>query len=251
MRLPFAAVRPLCAAALCLAGWLVAPALRAETLRRGPDAFLAACVSRLPPVEIQVLTQVETPPVDNTLPSAELAALRKQALRRGQFVVGLTLVRQRYDMRWNYRGLREQNGARSCLRSRIEVTLTLTQQVYVASEFPLGSCGYDEVIAHEQRHVAANLAQLDNTARFVEDSLREQEGGAAPWLGEPDALRDAVLARARRGWMSQIESHFREVDREHAKIDTVEESQRYKQLCNGEMEHTLREIQAREAAKGH
>ncbi|MBB4013718.1 hypothetical protein [Niveibacterium umoris] len=211
---------------------------------------MAVCATRLPPTEIRVLTALDAPPVDNARPAAELALLRKQPLQPGEIVVGLTSVRQTYDFRWSYRGLKQRETGRSCLRSRIEVTLHLTQQVYVASEFAPGSCGYDEVIAHEQRHVAANLAQFERTARFVEDSLREQEGDAPPWLGEPDALRDAVMERARAGWMSQIETKFHEVDREHAKIDSVEESQRYKQLCNGEMERTLREIHQRETRKG-
>jgi len=239
-------------AALPLA--LAATAVQAEAPQRSPDAFAALCQTRLPPVEIRVLTELESPPLDLAHHAAELAVLRKQPLKPGEVVVGLTQVRQRYDMRWSYQGLRERNGSRSCIRSRIEVKLILNQQVYVATEFPQGTCGYDEVLAHEQRHVAANLAQLEKTARFVEDSLRAQEGDAPPWMGEPAALREAVLERARVSWMAQLETHFHQVDREHAIIDSMEESQRYRQLCNGEMERTLRGLMAKEppkdAAKG-
>ncbi len=248
MRIVFRSIRPVFSRLALLLG-LVANVAYAEGTQRGPDAFAALCEARLQPVEIRVLTELETPPLDLAHSAAELAVLRKQPLKAGEVVVGLTQVRQRYDMRWSYQGLRERNGARSCIRSRIEVKLILNQQVYVATEFPPGTCGHDEVLAHEQRHVAANLAQLEKTARFVEESLRAQEGGAPPWMGEPAALREAVLERARVSWMAQLEANFHQVDREHAIIDSVEESQRYRQLCNGEMERTLRGI-VKEPAKG-
>ena len=249
MHAVFQTFRSLVSCLVSLLGF-AALAAHAEGTQRGPDAFAALCETRLPPVEIRVLTEQELPPLDLTRSAAELAVLRKQPLKAGEVVVGLTQVRQRYDMRWSYQGLRERNGARSCIRSRIEVKLILNQQVYVATEFPAGTCGYDEVLAHEQRHVAANLAQLEKTARFVEDSLREQEGGAAPWMGEPAALRETVLERARVSWMAQLEANFHQVDREHAIIDSVEESQRYRQLCNGEMARTLRGLMGKDGAKG-
>lgn len=105
-----------------------------------------------------------------------------------------------------------------------DVRLTLLATIYVANEFPKGSCLYDEVLAHEERHhkVARTLfAELaaDATRRLAEDVA------ARPFIEVSSAAegRAAGLARVQAALDAASIDFAQRYDIQQDEIDSDEE----------------------------
>ena len=108
--------------------------------------------------------------------------------------------------------------------------------IYVGSEFLPGSCAYQEILAHEMRHLKAYLDHLPKVEslvraalnkRFTEQTdLRAGRAGARPcWSSEIDG-----------GWMPYIKNEMGKVEQLQAAIDSPQEYARLSKVCKGEVQ---------------
>jgi hypothetical protein len=127
------------------------------------------------------------------------------------------------DFDFEGKTLEHANGAGPCLTARVRVDLAVNPVVVrIGQELPVGSCLYEQVRAHEWRHVQVYeqfLASAPAQLRVVIESA--ERGGAGPDL--PIRMQDAVAA-----W---LKSENDAVHRAQAAIDTPEEYQRLTQAC--------------------
>lgn len=113
-----------------------------------------------------------------------------------------------------------------------EVHLHMSSQIYVANDFPKGTCLYEEILAHEERHheVARRLFTefaADATRRLAED-LRSRPflQVSGPWEG-----RSASQARLERAIAAAYVGFIERYEIEQGAIDTTEEYARIANAC--------------------
>lgn len=104
--------------------------------------------------------------------------------------------------------------------------------VYIASEYPRGSCQYAAILDHERLHVVIFQNTLDRYFTRVEKTLREAANSAKPILGrDPDRATQqlqATLERAARSLFREINTTL---DRRNSVLDTKENYQREQENC--------------------
>jgi len=114
------------------------------------------------------------------------------------------------------------------------------RRVFIANELPEGSCAFDEVLAHEMRHVRVDDEASRAFLPKVEARLRA-EALAAPPLRSRDrrGVVEAQQRRVRAAMRSLLDEFSRERDRLQAAVDTTDEYKRVTASCGGEIAKLL------------
>ena len=140
-------------------------------------SFDAVCEARLPPTRITVQTDPVSYGVDHSLSFLQLTQKGSALVSHGTQVLGLTEANLRTTVTVTARGLGSRVSGRYCMRPEVSVKLTFNpMKVYMGSNEPEGSCGYNITWDHELRHVAAYQAFLPEFATRVERELIEHFG---------------------------------------------------------------------------
>lgn len=189
-----------------------------------------------PPATPQVELVVDEPEVthDYGQPFAVLhqrTGTRPPDPRRGPLHLGLTIAGLSFSSALDFTAMTGIEGA--CLRPR-RVRLMLRQSphhVMIASEVPRGGCLFQEVLAHEMRHVAVNRQTLAKWAPRVREA-------AAAWAKDAIARGDdaeavAKVLRDRLGAAVAPVLNRLKADRQRAQaaIDTPAEYRRIAASC--------------------
>ena len=117
------------------------------------------------------------------------------------------------------------------------ITLRLATEIFIASELPVGSCLYSQVLAHEERHAKVGRRLFGeytaNVERAIAESLAEMPfipidaPGAAPLAAK--ARLEAII----KPLYNDFKSTYR---KRQAIIDTSGEFARVRAACPGEQE---------------
>ena len=164
----------------------------------------------------------------------------KGSARRNAYVLGLTHTESRVSIKVEGKMLSDPASGYECIAPRVEVLLYyLPIVVYVGREFPPGSCAYQEVLAHEMRHLNTYLDYLPKAEARVRAALaqRFQDKPLYARLGQAQALLQRELDT---GWMSYIRSEMARVETLQAAIDSPQEYARLGKVCAGEVESLIR-----------
>ena len=112
--------------------------------------------------------------------------------------------------------------------------------VAVARELPQGSCIFKEVLAHEMRHVAADLETLAEFAPVARQRMEEAAARGGPVRGVAQAQVVAALdARLKAAMTAAVNDFSRRRDQRQAAIDTKAEYDRVARACHGEVARYL------------
>lgn len=115
----------------------------------------------------------------------------------GWAIQGLTLASDSLSIGVNWKEQRFSDG-HACLWP-VKVTARLgmpEQKVYIAANYPEGSCEYNAILTHERRHVAINLGVLRSYAGAVRQALLEGIRQSSPLpLSAPTSDRDLLARR--------------------------------------------------------
>lgn len=154
---------------------------------------------------------------------------------------GLTLGLTRYEpileFRIPIRTVKFPDGV-SCVHvDHVDVNIGYRKVVvYIPKEVPNGSCGFDQVMAHEQKHVAVNRDILNEYAPTIAQKLQ-------------DYLRvNGVFKEANADYASQLLNEklkailfdmsnqiFTENQKRQQLVDSPEEYRRVSAACNGQL----------------
>ena len=177
--------------------------------------------------------------IDNTRSYHDLTRL-KGRVRPGAFVLGLTHTESRVSIKVGGRMLSDPASGYECIAPRIEVSLTyLPIVVYVSREFPPGSCAYQEVLAHEMRHLNIYLDYLPKAESRVRAALA-QRFQAKPLYARIGHAQNLLQREIDRGWMPYIRGEMAKVETLQAAIDTPREYARLGKVCAGEVQSLIR-----------
>lgn len=203
------------------------------------SAFQARCEDTIGET-LSVLTGVQNGfRIDNSVGYRSLTVMKGRA-RPGQFVLGLTRTESRVSINVGGRLLSDPTSGYECIAPHIEVRLTYPPiVVYVSREFPPGSCAYEEVLAHEMRHLNTYVDYLPKVEAKVRTALTQRFEGKPLYarIGQAQAL---LQREVDRGWMPYIKKEMAQVEALQAAIDSPQEYARLGKVCGGEVQLLLR-----------
>lgn len=176
--------------------------------------------------------------VDNTLSYRDLTRMKRPGVRNG-FVLGLTRTESRVAIQIDGTLLASPDGALECVMPRIAVTLYYQPiVVYVSREFAPDSCAYDEILAHEMRHLKSYLDYLPKVEVRVRDRLAGRFAGK-PLYARAGESRMLLQREIDRNWMPYIKAEMGRVERLQATIDSPREYARLSKVCQGEVQSLI------------
>jgi hypothetical protein len=200
------------------------------------DAFRSTCERELAPTQVAVSSTPGKVVKELTKSIAELTAMqREHGPASPRRAIGLTRAEYRFNSSVRVNVLTDPETGLSCGRPRIEVTLSVAPQtVYVAREFPAGTCAYQKILEHEQRHVEVNQEHVDAAAEMLQAKMASFYGDRIMY-GDAQELIDKVFGEVENRWTKVARRRFDESNVEHRAIDSPESYRRYRSMCGGEL----------------
>jgi hypothetical protein len=150
---------------------------------------------------------------------------------------GLTLFEYEISSQYEMTELgRNPTGPLQVWAKSINVNFSVTRmEVYVSSQYPVGSCQYDTVLAHENSHVAINDRVYRKYKALLIQALRRDRNlptQAHPLRVSSEQEGEDILDRNIKGILTPLETRFQAEDRrENAKIDTPSSYARTQAKC--------------------
>ncbi len=179
--------------------------------------------------------------IDNTVGFRSLTVMKGQA-RPGQVVLGLTRTESIVSINVGGRLLTDPASGYECIAPHIEIKLYYPPiVVYVSREFRPGSCAYEEVLAHEMRHLNTYLDYLPQAEARVRQAL-ERRFEDKPLYARIGQAQSLLQREIDRGWMPYIKSEMAKVEALQAAIDSPQEYTRLGKVCGGEVQSLIRPV---------
>ncbi len=223
----------------CISAWLPA-SLLALLLTSIAGLCRADGCDLLPPPSVQVKLLEEKPLVDTHYGYKELTFLGAIAAGSGNYALGLTRGSAAAQFASSTPSASDRSQRWECSSPQLILSLGFKPMtVYIAKEFPAGSCAYNEIYEHEQRHVKAYQEHLAAIAKDLEEALKRRFGEGL-WHGPIGQTKVLLQQELNERWLPYIQREIRRVDDTQALIDTPEEYARVADSCEGAIRKLLR-----------
>ncbi len=161
--------------------------------------------------------------------------------RPGKQVLGLTRGNATVSFASNTPAIIDPTGRWECASPQITLSFGFSPMtVYVAREFPEGSCAYKEIHEHEMRHVEAYQKHIASIEKELTEMLNARFATGAVWRGPVGQTASRLRQELDARWAPYVQRQIKRVDEAQAKIDTAEEYERVANACNGEISKVLR-----------
>jgi hypothetical protein len=126
-----------------------------------------------------------------------------------------------------------------CISPQIEVELSYAPVIiYIGREFKPGTCAYDEILAHEMRHLKAYLDHLPKVEEVVRKALSNRFDNK-PLYARSGQARASLQREVDTGWMPYMKRELVRVEAKQALIDTPQEYARLSRVCKGEVQSLI------------
>jgi hypothetical protein len=174
--------------------------------------------------------------IDNSLSYKALGRLKDSRTPAGSYVLGLTKTESRITVAVDGGMLTDPHSAQECIAPQIAVTLSYVPVViYVGREFRPETCAYQEILAHEMRHLKTYLDQLPKVEAVVGAALKQRFQAKAFYA--PAGRAKALLDQEMDGrWLPYIKDEMIKVERLQGAIDSPQEYARLSKVCKGEVQ---------------
>jgi hypothetical protein len=158
----------------------------------------------------------------------------------GRQVLGLTRGNATVNFALNTPSITDPTERWECASPQITLNFGFSPMtVYVAREFPEGSCAYKEIHAHEMRHVEAYQAHIASIEKELAETLNARFATGAVWRGPVGQTTDRLRQELDERWLPYIQRQIKRVDEAQARIDTPEEYERVTNACDGAIKKVL------------
>ena len=180
--------------------------------------------------------------IDNSKSFRSLTALKGSA-PPGAYVLGLTRTQSRLEIDLKGGILQDPLSGYECISPRIGVSLYyIPIVIYIGSEFAPGTCSYDEILAHEMRHLKTYLDHLPKVESVVRKALSDRFDNK-PLYARSGQARAALQREIDTGWMPYMKRELIRVEEKQALIDTPQEYARLSRVCSGEVQSLIGPVQ--------
>lgn len=161
--------------------------------------------------------------------------------RPGHQVLGLTRGHATVQADSKTPTLQDRTGRWECSSPQITLSIGYSPMtVYVAREFPPGTCAHQAIYEHEMRHVQAYQAHLEKIEKTLSDTLNERFASGTPWRGRAGETAPRLQREFNERWLPAIQRQLKAVEASQSLIDTPEEYDRVADACNGEIRKLLK-----------
>lgn len=176
--------------------------------------------------------------VDNTRSYRSLTAMKGNA-PADAYVLGLTRTESRMSIRSGGPRLFDRLSGYECIAPKIEVELYYTPiTIYIGSEFAPGTCAYQEILAHEMRHLKTYLDYLPKVELVVRKALSNRFDNK-PLYARRDQASALLQREIDTGWLPWMKREMVKVETQQAVIDTPQEYMRLSRVCKGEVQSII------------
>jgi hypothetical protein len=158
---------------------------------------------------------------------------------RSSYVLGLTKAETRMTIGLDGPILGDAQSGRECIAPHVAVSLSYVPiTIYVGSEFSPGSCAYQEILAHEMRHLKTYLDHMPKVESLVRAAL-DKRFVAKPIYAPAGQAKAILTKEIDGGWMPYIKTEMGKVELLQAAIDTPQEYARLSKVCKGEVQSLI------------
>ena len=204
----------------------------------GPGLFALMCENTLHQTVVTMDAKANGYSIDNTKSYRALREMQKGAPADTE-VLGMTVAKSRIEFDESGRTLTNWFTGQECMAPRIAVNLYyIPIVIYISREFSPGSCVYDEILAHEMRHLNVYLEHLPKVEATVRKSLANRFD-SRPLYAKTGELRPASQREINDGWLPYIKRELITVEKQQDLIDTPQEYARLSRVCAGEVQSLI------------
>ncbi len=195
---------------------------------------------QLPPPSVEIKRIEEGVILNQRYSYRTLTNLGATLTHSSRQILGLTRGNAIVRFSFHAQSLVDRSGRWECFSPQLTLTYGFSPMtVFVASEFPEGSCAYKEIYAHELRHVKVYQAHLQDIEKSLLETLNRRFATGGPWRG-PVGRKEAELQQELDGrWVPYVEREIARADAAQALIDTPQEYERVANACNGDIKRRL------------
>ena len=216
------------------------PLLLSCLLALPAGAALADECDQLPPPAVTLQRLDTSLSINRDYGYKTLTILRTEQGPPGQAVLGLTRGTAIVKFQIRIPTFVSADGRMECASPQINVIYGFRPMtVYIAREFPPGSCAYQEIFEHELRHVRTYQEHLSNTERELVATLSKRFTSRGPWRGPVGETRARLQDELDSRWLPYISREISRVKTIQAEIDTPEEYARVTDSCGGEIKRKI------------
>jgi hypothetical protein len=210
----------------------------ADSAQAARTLFQARCEDTMARAVTVLSTRENGYSIDNSKSFRTLTAMKGPAPANA-YVLGLTRTQSRLEINLNGSILQDPLSGYECISPRIAVSLYyIPIIIYVGSEFSPGSCAYDEILAHEMRHLKVYLDHLPKVESVVRKALSERFDNK-PLYAPRGQARASLQREVDTGWMPYMKRELVKVEAQQARIDTPQEYARLSRVCKGEVQSLI------------
>lgn len=192
-------------------------------------------------VPVNMIPRFDTPTYDYTQNIGALQTLAVDAKHsiHESLALGLTRYAPYLEINMPTKGIKLVNDTVCGHVEKVDVTLGYRDVVvYIAQEVAQGTCGFDEIMAHEQKHIAVNQRILDAYLPHIQALI---ENYVLIYGTFHSRHQEEVVAELRAGVQEIIDSEMRALQEDsrqlQAEVDSPEEYKRITYSCNGQLAH--------------
>ena len=176
--------------------------------------------------------------INNQLPYRALT-LKAGSIDGRRETLGLTVTRAQYSATLGGPMLQDPVSGYECVAPKVELKLNYAPVlIYVGNEFAPGTCAYNVILEHEQRHLKAYMDNLVRVEKVVRAAL-EKRFDARPLYAPSGTAQSALQHEINSIWFPFIKAEFDKGNVEQAKIDTPREYARLAETCNGDIRRII------------
>lgn len=213
--------------------WLVWLAVFGCLIFASAGARADGCDS-LPLPKLTLIRTEEAPTLNTSYSYKEITVLGSSEHQPTRRLLGLTRGTAAIHYTVRTQSLVDRSARWECVSPQIEITYGFKPMlVYVANEFPQGSCAFNEIYQHELRHVKTNVDHLASIERELYETLNQRFATGAPWRGPVGQSRELISKEMQERWIPYIKRQIDRVKEAQALIDTPEEYTRVSDSCGG------------------
>lgn len=125
----------------------------------------------------------------------------------------------------------------SCLYvNKVEITITLDSTIYIASEYPKGTCHYNAVLEHEKTHVAVDRELVNKYSNIIVKAVNNTLKTVGYAQGPFPANQMPEVQKKIDAYLSQIigaygKNFAAERNKRQGQVDTISEYNRVHAVC--------------------
>ncbi len=184
--------------------------------------FDQVCEARLKPAQIKVAAEPVGHATDFSLSSAQLS--QRGVESAGRMVLGLIETKLSSSLSASANGVVKPLSGRYCMRPSLQVRLAFDPTtIYVASEYPKGSCRFDITMGHEMKHLRVYDDFLVKLAAQLETELQAKFGNRIHYFADVGAGGKFLDDTTRTLLGPYLESGMAQVNKLQAAVDSPEE----------------------------